>query len=96
MARFVLSQDSEWELEHESQDIRGWNVIDAKGDAVGRVAELIADTETEHVEVVRLEDGREFPVEALHLGDVVVFLDAVAAAPDAAPYTRRPLRRRAL
>lgn len=64
----------DWELVHPEQDIRGWPVHDASGDTIGRVDELLVSTDTELVELIRLEDGEEYPAKDIEIGDGVVYL----------------------
>lgn len=74
MARMPLSDNSDWELVHSDQDIRGWAVQDHAGNRIGKVRELIANTETERIDTVVLDDGREFSASEIELGDDVVYV----------------------
>lgn len=69
-----LSKLSKWELVQPEQDIRGWEVHDRNGQKIGRVDDLLVSTDTELVEVVRLEDGQEFPTRDIEIGNRVVYL----------------------
>jgi len=72
--RIPISSASDWELVDGTQDIRGWPVETAVGDPVGRVADLLIDTEIEQIDELILEGGaRVFP-EDVTLGDRVVTL----------------------
>lgn len=74
MARFTLSHQDDWELTHEWQDLRGWPVKDASGALLGTVAAMIADTESEIVEALVLDDGRKISAREVTLDDGVVFV----------------------
>lgn len=65
MTRAPMSQLEDWQLKDDEQDIRGWPVRDSSGAAVGRVRELIGDTDTGCVDTILLDDGREVPVESV-------------------------------
>lgn len=69
-----LTELSDWELVNKDQDIRGWKVHDADGNVLGRVDNLLVSTDTELVELVRLDSGAEYPVRDIELGDKVVLL----------------------
>jgi len=74
MAKVELSRSDEWELEHESQDVRGWEVVDASGKRMGTVTELIIDTDRERVDTLVLDSGERVTASAASLGDHVVRL----------------------
>lgn len=71
---------SGWKLSDRDKDIRGWPVRDDTGREIGRVDEMIVDTDTRHVESVILGTGAELPVSALDLGHNEVFVDRDYAA----------------
>lgn len=74
MAKVELSRSDEWELEHESQDVRGWEVVDASGKRMGTVTDLIIDTDRERVDTLVLDSGERVAAAAASLGDHVVRL----------------------
>lgn len=80
MARFKLSREDDWQLVHDQQDIRGWPVKNGEGRRVGTVEALIADTESELVETLVLDDGRELPAEGVTLDDGVVLAPTLPTA----------------
>lgn len=80
MARAPLSELDDYQLVHENQDVRGWQVEDEAGRALGKVAEMIVDTEEERVTLLRLDTGRELPVADVTLLDHRVLLGRPAAA----------------
>ncbi|MDI6100320.1 PRC-barrel domain-containing protein [Actinoplanes sp. NEAU-A12] len=40
-----------------AQDIRGRSVVDSAGEKIGTVADLLVDTDTNHVRILRVEHG---------------------------------------
>lgn len=77
MALVRLSDNNDWELEDDDQDIRGWDVVDADGEIVGMVDDLIINTDTEMVELILLDDGTEVAAEDIEIGDELVYLEGV-------------------
>lgn len=73
MTRELLSQLSDWQLVHDSQDIRGQTLYDADGRPLGKIDNLIVNTDTEYVDAI-VVDGREIPANALEIGDNTVYL----------------------
>lgn len=90
MGRFKLSQTDDWEIENENQDIRGWTVRDAAGDDLGTVADLVANTDSERVERVVLDNGNEYAAADIELRDGVVYVEGggEAAATETGPVVR--------
>ena len=78
--RSRLQDLSGWKLADHDQDIRGWPVKDDTGREIGRVDDMIVDTDTRHVETVMLNNGAELPVSALDIRDHSVLLDRDYAA----------------
>ena len=78
--RSRLRDLSDWKLADHDQDIRGWPVKDETGRELGRVDDMIVDTETRHVETVTLSSGAEIPVSALDIREHEVQLDKDYAA----------------
>ena len=76
MSKVELSRSDEWELVHDSQDIRGWPVVDGSGKTVGTVKELIVDTDEERVTSLVLDTGATIPAREVHLGENVVSVGA--------------------
>ena len=104
MGRLSINENDDWHVEHDRQDIRGWVVHDASGKTVGRVRDLIADTESGLVESIVLDNGEELPASTIEIGygDKVVHLASAHAARHAkeggetAPeaYSKARIRRR--
>ena len=95
MARELLSETKNWVLEDKDQDLRGWEARDAKGQPIGRVGDLIVDTDAMRVDTIVLEDGTTFRAADVHLADHVVYVDSYGAPAHARPYgashgVRRP------
>ena len=80
MARFTLSHQDDWELTHDWQDIRGWPVKDTTGASIGTVKALVADTESEIVESIVLDDDRKISAREVTLDDGVVYVPSVPIA----------------
>ncbi len=72
MAYTELSNLSDWHLVHPEQDIRGWTVQDNAGNIIGRVDELLVNTDSELVERIRLDNGDEIEARDIEIGDNVV------------------------
>lgn len=72
MARQRLSDLTDWQLEHESQDVRGRMLIDRSGQELGAIREMIIDTDREQVDTLVLDTGAEYPV-----SDVDITADSV-------------------
>lgn len=54
----ALSRLPSWALDHREEDLRGWPVRDVDGRPLGRVTELIVDTDTRRVSELVLDDGK--------------------------------------
>lgn len=78
----TLDSLDKWELEHKSQDVRGYMLVQPDGEAIGRIDEMLVDREHERIAGVRTEDGRVFPVEPLTIrDDVVIFGEELREPP---------------
>ena len=71
---------SGWKLEDSDQDIRGWPVKDDTGREIGRVDDMIVDTDSRRVEAVTLNNGAELLVSALDIRDHSVHIGTDYAA----------------
>ena len=74
MARTYLRDLTDWKLSDSHQDIRGWTLRTSDGRPIGRIKHMVADTDTKHIESVMLEDGSEYAVENLQIGEGDVML----------------------
>ncbi|HET6566364.1 MAG TPA: PRC-barrel domain-containing protein [Rhodothermales bacterium] len=79
MAVQPLSDLYDWHLVHEDQDIRGWKVLDDRGTEIGRIDELLVDTDSEVVDRIRLDNGEEFSARDIEIEDGVVHVRGEAA-----------------
>lgn len=84
MTRAALSTLDDWELEFGDQDVRGWPIQDASGSQLGTVQDMIVNTDTEFVDALLTDDGREIPVSEIQIGDHSVLYRAGSAAGSAA------------
>ena len=75
MARFPLASNSDWELTNDGQDIRGWEARDGDNNRLGEVTHMLMNTETEMVDVIRLDTGRELATTDVHIGKDIVYCD---------------------
>jgi sporulation protein YlmC with PRC-barrel domain len=76
MDKYVrLSQNNDWSLVNESQDIRNWKVYDAAGESVGHVSDMVINTNTEEVEEIILNDGTRYPTQDIRIGDGTVYIE---------------------
>lgn len=72
-----LDQLDHYELENESQDIRGYPLVNSQGQKFGVIKDLLVDKENNRVAAIELEDGRRCAVEPLEIHeDVVVYGEA--------------------
>ncbi len=69
MARKRISRSDDWNLVHDEQDIRGHRMIDAEGNTIGTVDDLIINTDSKLVETIVLEDGTEYSTDEIEIDD---------------------------
>lgn len=74
MGLIQLSKMDEYELVDQAQDLRGWKVQDASGKDLGKVAEMLVDTDKERVTTLLLDSNAEYSIEDFELGDRVLLL----------------------
>lgn len=74
MGLIPLSKMDDYELVDKDQDLRGWKVQDATGKNLGKVAEMLVDTDKERVTTLLLDNNAEYSIEDLELGDNVLLL----------------------
>ena len=85
MALVLLSRQDDYDLTNSDQDCRGWTVRDAaSGDALGKVADMMIDTEAEHVDSIVLDTGAKIRAADIALRDGAVLVSGGAAALTAA------------
>lgn len=79
MSTLTLSRTDDWELENESQDVRGWPLKDETNTRVlGTVDNMVIDTDEERVQTLVLDDGREIPAKSIQIDDGFVYLKSDA------------------
>ena len=89
MALVLLSRQDDYDLVHSRQDCRGLTARDTDGNVLGKVTDMVIDTEAEHVDSILLDGGAQVPAADIALRDGVVLVRAAAlnrsgAAPAAA------------
>jgi stress response protein YsnF len=65
----LLTELPDYELVDRRQDIRGWDVRSAHNGVVGRVRDLVVDTDHDRVATVLLDDGTQIPTEQIAIRD---------------------------
>jgi len=76
-----LDSLDKYELENESQDIRGWQVHSPADEVYGKVKDMLVDKDRKEVLAVRLDDGRMVSTDKLELKDGhAVYHDTGAAS----------------
>ena len=74
MAHHTLSEAQDWRLVHPQQDIRGWKVKSDNNKLLGKIKDLIFDSDTNRVETVVLDDGEKYPARDIRIGDGEAYL----------------------
>lgn len=69
-----------WVFDRNSDDLRGWPVVDRGGRRYGTVSRMLVDPVTEHIVEVEVEDGRRFSAHDLLIGDQTLTLDVALVA----------------
>ncbi len=59
MSKISLNQSEEWQLVDEHQDARGRDVLDNHGKIIGRVEDMLLDTDSQQVYALKLDGGME-------------------------------------
>ncbi len=78
MAKANLSELDDYELVNEAQDVRGWPLVDEAGNKLGTITEFIADTDSEYVTSLVIDNGQQVAARDVSLGDNVVVLRGAA------------------
>ena len=94
MSRIALSDTGDWQLVNDTQDIRGYQVVDANGQPVGSVATMVVDSEAELVTTLVLDNGTEVPTADVTIGENVVYLGTALADAEIQRGRHRLRRRR--
>lgn len=69
MAIRPLNELDDYQLADSDQDCRGWSVLGPAGNQIGRVSEMLVDTDTERVTSLVLDNGDVIPVATVSLRD---------------------------
>ena len=75
----VLSNLEGWDLEDTESDPRGMAVEAESGQRLGRVRDLVIDTDKERVIAVTLENGKVVPLTVLERRDAILVMIRGAA-----------------
>jgi uncharacterized protein (TIGR02271 family) len=67
MARKPLTQLPDWELVDKEDDIRGHMLMDESGNRIGKVDELILDTDMGRVTEIVLDNGKRYPADRIDI-----------------------------
>lgn len=92
MALVPLSQQDDYDLANSKQDCRGWLVHDGKGNAIGRVREMIVDTEQERISHLILEDRTEIPARQVSFVNNTVVVRGYTGATATTDSTKVPTK----
>lgn len=93
MAIKPLSELDDYDLVNSDQDCRGWTVMDEWNNRVGKVDEMLVDTDRELVTAIVLDSGRQIPARDFSLQNGMVIMrgettvDPTAAATTTATTT---------
>jgi sporulation protein YlmC with PRC-barrel domain len=74
MALTPFAELDDFQLVDSDQDCRGWPVLDATGQQVGTVREMLVDTDGERVAALVLDSGAQVPAGAVSFNDGRVLL----------------------
>lgn len=69
MSEAYYSEQSDFTVVYADQDIRSWPVYSAEGHVLGKVDDLIFNTETERVDFIELDNGSKARIEDLEILD---------------------------
>lgn len=94
MARAPLSKLEDYELVNKDQDLRGFQACDASGKTMGRITQLIVDTDQDVVVSVVLDSGTEIPARSLEISDtdrkIVIVRPVTQTGPEPVAAQRGP------
>ena len=89
MALVPYTNQSEYDLVNSGQDCRGWTVTDGSGTPLGKVKEMIVDTDAERVSHLVLDNGTEIPAKQVSLQNNKVVVRGYAGATGTTTETTR-------
>lgn len=87
MAIRPLKELHDYELANSSQDCRGWPVVDAAGNRIGTVSEMLVDTDADRVTSLVLDRGDTIPAGSVSLRNGTVHARADRTATTATTAT---------
>lgn len=90
MAFKSLSELDDYKLSDSDQDCRGWDVVNASGTQIGKVREMLVDTERERVTALELDSGAQIPASEISLSDGRVVASGSGIAGAGATTTTTP------
>jgi uncharacterized protein (TIGR02271 family) len=64
-----LASLDEWQLEDESDDLRGHILFDHAGHPIGKITEMLVDLDEERVAALRLENGQVVDIDTIDIRD---------------------------
>ena len=73
----------DWQLEDSDQDLRGTTLMTSDGREVGKIDDMLADTDAERIVGLRLDDGRVVNVDSVDIRDgcPVLLVDTAQVPP---------------
>ena len=77
MAIVDYSKQDDFDLVHTGQDCMGWTVVDQAGNELGKVTEMLIDTDQMHVDSVIINGTRRIPAADIALRDDRVIVRGV-------------------
>ena len=77
MSIVAYSQQKEFDLVNIGQDCMGWTVVDQTGSDIGKVTEMLIETDEMHVDSIMVEGGVRIPAENIALRDGRVVVSGV-------------------
>lgn len=66
---YKLESLDKFELEHRNQDLRGQTLMTPDGKSIGRVDDMLVNTDRERVEALRLDDNRVIDIDHIDIRD---------------------------
>jgi sporulation protein YlmC with PRC-barrel domain len=75
MALHRLSELEDWHVSDRDEDIRGREIYARGGDRLGKVEDMLVDTDAELVRTIILDNGERYSVEDIEIENDGVFLE---------------------
>ncbi len=77
MSIVAYSQQDEFDLVNSGQDCMGWTVVDQAGSEIGKVTEMLIESDEMHVDSIMISGGVRVPAENIALRDGRVVMRGV-------------------